>query len=321
MMADVEGVAGPDATHADGGRVHLDRRLERHHLVSRGYQHNFATADRRLDVIDPRTGDVVQRLRAVKNNYVTRGFNAFVDDTGEVNSELEDAFSRVETAVLPTVRELNAKRVSADIKADVANLFAIHLVRSEAYKSFAEWIHNEAGPELIRNAIDDELRGRFRSERGRLPRPGELELLTQELLHSRREEYRIGGMARHHDWIAAYLNSLHLQVVELGPDVCGLVLGDVPVVHAHTPTKQFGFADRLAIRAANVVVGPVTRRVAALFTSQTEAHVAVRSQKAASSLNALLIRGASREVACHPDDTMRVRRICWHLDRELARQL
>ena len=82
----------------------------------------------------------------------------------------------------------------------------------------------------------------------------------------------------------------------------GFVLGDVPVVHYQPTDGRFGFDSDLAIGDAGSIIGAITRRKAVLFTTRPEPSVRTVDRAGVYRINALLIRGASHEVACHPDD-------------------
>jgi hypothetical protein len=109
--------------------------LPRDHFVSRGYQQNFASEDKRVAVFNVSSGRVVEFGRPIKSNFREQGFTTFLD-AGVPNDLLERAFVSVERRVLNEIRTVGVGRRGPRQKADVANLFAIHLVRSPAFKSF-----------------------------------------------------------------------------------------------------------------------------------------------------------------------------------------
>lgn len=113
----------------------------------------------------------------------------------------------------------------------------------------------------------------------------------------------VQSMVRQHDQMASRLNGLHMQVVELASGIPGFVLGDTPVVHADTQTGRYGFRDRLALGDANLILGPLTRRTAACFTARPLPPAVIPTRKLLDAVNAIFIRAAQEEVACHPEDS------------------
>ena len=108
--------------------------LPRDHFVSRGYQQNFASPDKRVAVISTASGRVIDVGRPIKSNSREQGFTTFLE-AGVPNDLLERAFVSVERQVLNEIRNIGVDRCGPQQKADVANLFAIHLVRSPAFKT------------------------------------------------------------------------------------------------------------------------------------------------------------------------------------------
>jgi hypothetical protein len=122
-------------------------------------------------------------------------------------------------------------------------------------------------------------------------------------------------MIRQHDLIAEKLNGLHLQVVELSADLPGFVLGDTPIVHAMLAERRYGFRDRRALGDAGFIVGPLTRSTAACFTAQQLPDARVTTRKKLDAINAIFLRAAQDEVACHPVDGKAVRQTHSRLGR------
>lgn len=125
----------------------------------------------------------------------------------------------------------------------------------------------------------------------------------------------VSTMIRQHDAMADMLNSLHLQVVELTSKLPGFVIGDTPVVHAALKDGRYGFRDHLALGDADFIIGPLTRTTAACFTVQPLSPVLVKTRKMLDAINAIFLRAALVEVACHPDDAKALRQTYSRLDR------
>jgi hypothetical protein len=294
-----------------------DAELPRDHWVSRGYQQNFASEEKRVAVLDVRTGRVVDARRPIKSNFRDHGFTTFLE-AGVPNDLLERAFASVESRVLNEIRTIGADRRGPQQKADVANLFAIHLVRSPAFKSFHRSIGDRFREEEVTGfATDTELSERFEVSAGRPPNEGEL----LDLALRAYDEMIADPMSLvtttigQHDAMAEMLNGFHLQVVELVAGLPGFVIGDTPVVHAQLGNARYGFRDRLALGDADFIIGPLTRTTAACFTVRPLAPALVKTRKMLDTINAIFLRAALREVACHPDDAKAVRQTHSRLDR------
>ena len=78
-----------------------DPSTEMQHLVSRGYQQNFANAEKRVAVIDARSGRLVASDRPIKSNFAAPGFITHLDATGEANA----GTTTPEVAPHPVVRQ------------------------------------------------------------------------------------------------------------------------------------------------------------------------------------------------------------------------
>lgn len=292
--------------------------LPRDHFVSRGYQQNFASPDKRVTVIDAGSGQVVEGGRPIKSNFREQGFTTFLA-AGVPNDLLERAFVSVERRVLNEIRSIGIGRQGPQQKADVANLFAIHLVRSPAFKAF----HREIGdrfravdvPAYVSNA---ELIERFEASEGRPPAAGELSELALRVYDEMAADPMslASTMIRQHDMIAERLSRFHLQVISIADrNLPGFVVGDTPVVHAALEDGRHGFRDRLALGDASFIIGPLTRTTAVCFSARPFRPLLIKTRKKIDAINAIFLRAAWTEIACHPDDARAVRQAHSRLDR------
>lgn len=119
-----------------------------------------------------------------------------------------------------------------------------------------------------------------------------------------------------------HLSKLYVQVITASDRLrtsdqspIGFALGDIPVVHADTKTGRYGFRDGLAVMDANFIAGPLTRTTAAVLTVRPERPADLVVKKKLQTLNAVFIRAAMGEVACHPDDALELRRMFRNLHR------
>lgn len=292
--------------------------LRADHWVSRGLQVNFADPEKRVAVIDASTGVVIAKRRPVKSNFRELGFTTFLDAAGELNDVLERAFASLERTVLNDVRRVGPSNRGPELKAAVANLFAIHLVRNPAFKDFHESVLQDFAMDgLAGIAGETELAQRFEAQFARRPVGDELtRLVAEQFEEMRRDPITLAtSMIRQHDLVADKLNRFHMQVIEIADHLPGLALGDAPVIHAKPSSNKYGFRDRLALLDAEVIVGPVTRRTAACFSVRPLRPVVVRTRKLLDGINAVTLKGALREVACHPDDELALRHTYGRLDR------
>lgn len=287
------------------------------HWVSRGYQQNFADGDKRVAVVQVEDGRIVDPGRPIKSNFREVGFTTFLD-AGVPNDLLERAFASVERSVLNEVRLVGVGRRGPAQKAAVANLFAVHLVRSPTFKALHAHVHDDFRRSGVHElAADPSLPRRFERDFGRPPTDGELlDLVLAQLDIMAADPLALAeAMVRQHDQMAEKLNTFHMQVIELDPALPGFVIGDTPVVHADTAAGRYGFKDRLALLDADLILGPLTRRTAACFTVRREAPVVIRTRKMVDTVNAIILRAAQAEVACHPDDARALRQVYSRLDR------
>lgn len=229
--------------------------LPRDHFVSRGYQQNFASPDKRVTVISAASGRVVDVGRPIKSNFREQGFTTFLE-AGVPNDLLEKAFVSVERRVLNEIRRVGVDRCGPRQNADVANLFAIHLVRSPSFKDFYRDIGDRFRAVNVPAFVDNrEYIERFESSEGRMPSRAELlevalraydELATDPMS-------LVTTMIRQHDAIAEKLNGFHLQVISIADlGLPGFVVGDTPVVHAALNNGRYGFRDDKRTHASTV---------------------------------------------------------------------
>ncbi len=285
-----------------------------HHLVSAGYQRNFATSDRRLDIIHARSGEVVKSGRAVRRNWTREHWHSVIDPkSGSVDTELEETFSKIESRVLDTIRHVRIGHLTPEQSSAVINLFAIHIARSEMLRSWSDELSDEVMPDIITKvASSPEARMRFEQQFGRWPEPGELESIARRIddYAASSGEKRRDTIAHNHDGVVERLKALHIQVVEVDDRLPGLVLGDVPIVHANLGDGRFGYRDRLAVGDADLIMGPLTRRVLVCFSATPDSSVRITTKRKLNEVIGLLVRASLREIACHPDDLLNAQRVC-----------
>ena len=197
-----------------------------HHLVSAGYQRNFGTPDRRLDIVDARTGEVIQERRGIRNTWRRERWHSVIDPfTGAVDTALEDVFSKIESNALEAIRHVRIGQLTPDQAGAVINLFAIHLARSEMLRPWSDELSERELPGIIQElSSSPRAVARFEREYGRLPEAGELEEIAQQISHQRTisGEWRRDTIAHNHDGVVERLQALHIQIILNPPsDVWG----------------------------------------------------------------------------------------------------
>jgi len=111
------------------------------------------------------------------------------------------------------------------------------------------------------------------------------------------------------------------QLIGMDERFPGFILGDVPFVHGQVESRRFGFRDGLAVGDANLIIGPLTRRVAVCFTARPLPHTELRTRRWVELVNAVFWRAALQHVACHPDDILATQQMARRIGRLPARAL
>lgn len=286
---------------------------QNHHLVSKGYQKNFADEQRRLTILDARNGKVVERLRPAKRNWVEDDWNTFWDESGDPNHYLEQEFARIEAGTLRRIRDVRAGVLSASEAGAIINLAAMHLVRSRAFVDFRSHIHEFATPDLVEDfATDPELFTRFEVDKGREPVEGELHAMVAraaEDLAANRES-QIESVIDQYNKISEVLTRNTIQLLTLADHLPGLPIGDNPIVHADLDAGRFGFRDKLAVGDSNIVFIPLTRRTAALLARDKTPDTTITTMHQWRRIVDIQIRACTSEIATYPTDTITIARLC-----------
>lgn len=284
------------------------------HVVSRAWQANFATDDKRIAVVTV-SGDVVDCDRAIKSNFVLPDFMTYDDAHGRRHRDGDRPFQEIERRIFERVRAVGRGRVSREQRAAVVDLCTIHLVRSEDFRDaqsqVLERFEREYRPDAETLAV---VNGWFIERTGQPAPRGFLEWIAADWFAEQRSgRVHFDDVAGRIEKVRSILSRFLLQIVTVDDSIPGLPLGDIPVVHADPRTDRYGFRDGLAVGDANLILAPLSRRVAALFTSQalTKTHISTHVKR--NRLAAHLIRGANDAVACHPDDARYTSRVAKNL--------
>jgi len=271
----------------------------------------------RVAIIDAHRRKVIT-TRPIKKNFCRRGFTTYLDQTGRTNRELELAFSGVEGHMLNQIRSITPANCGPEKKAAVANLFAVHMVRSPAFKTMHERILRDFRANQVPNyATEPKLAVMFAAQYGREPKEGEIQQIALSSYDRMASDpaMAVNTTSRQHDQIAERLNNYYMQLIIVNPELPGFAIGDVPVIHAQTYSGRHGFRDHLAVGDANLILGPLSRRMAACFSAKPFQTSILTSAEAVDTVNAVFIRAALNEVACHPEDSEHLAAVSNRLDQ------
>lgn len=288
------------------------------HLVSKGYQANFALAGR-VAVLDARTGRVIDSKRSIKENWRTQDFLSLVSNDGVVDDTLEREFAQQEQFFLNAVRDIKPFQApTAAQKRALDALTATHLARSADYASaHAALADSTVETAVPRLAHDERVLNAFRRDRRREPKAGELEELIEASAAAFLvdPQYLLHGIRRVSTGVTDILAGLHVQLVALESRLPGFLLADIPVLHGRRDNGVFGFREPVAVGDADIIVVPVQRRLAAFYTADRLRDLEIRTKNGWCWVNSLLVHGAATEVACHPDDALSMSRLIRDMDR------
>lgn len=290
----------------------------RQHLVSKGYQQNFADGVW-VAVLDAHTGATVCARRSVRANWRVKDFVSVVWPNGDVDDSLEREFGDREQVFLNVVREIRLHTpVTSAQKAALDDLAATHLVRSLSFAAVhGEVVRSSTEQVVTQLAGDQEATLRFTRQRGRPPEPGELKALVAEVAGDlvTSPDFFADGVRRVAARIPGLLRKWRVQLVGTDSDLPGFIIADNPILHGRRSEGIFGFRDAGAIGDANLILVPISRRLVAFYTAQRRPDLHVRTKNGVRWINSLLLRGAWNEIACHPDDALETSRLIRHLDR------
>lgn len=292
------------------------RRIQ--HLVSKGYQRNFAEGWR-VAVLRARSGAVVDERRQIRENWVVEDFLSVRSPDGSFDDSLEREFAAREQRFLNVIRDVRlGAPVTPSQKAAIDDLAAAHLTRSqsfaEAHQSAANAALSEAPSRL---AHDPRAVGAFARQYGRFPLPGELESIVAAAAQKFGDEPDLfaSGVRRVDPGIQHLLAKWKVQLVGMADDLPGFLLPDNPVLHGMRAEGRFGFRAAVAVGEADLIIVPISRRLVALYSGQRLPDVRIRTKASLRWINSLLVRSAVSEVACNPQDAQEVSRLIKNLDR------
>lgn len=238
---------------------------------------------------------------------------------GSASRDSDDVFKKIERRVLELIRGIAPGKCSDAARSAVVGLCTVHLLRSRDFRDAQLQLLNTLEPD----AIDyygqlPEVHRRYVAQYGKPPPPGVIEEIVSHWVSGQRDgAVFFDSTEERLETVDGLLRRWPLQIVAVDPSLPGLALGDNPVVHADLHTGRFGFRDGLAVGDATLIMAPLSRRIAVFFHRERTPPVYIRTHVALDRVNALTVRAARAEVACHPEDARRVRRVCADVRRHL----
>ncbi len=287
------------------------------HLVSRGYQKNFADGTQ-IGIVDVSTGDVVHARRSIKYNWRAKDFLSVVT-LDQIDDRLEKEFARDEKVILNSVRDIvGFREITPRQRTSLDRLAAIHLIRSHAFRDAHVALVQDYLPKGVLDlASSAELLEVFKAAKGRPPASGELAAIVAE----QAEKFATSpdllpvSVRNSTNAVNKVLAKWTIQLISVSEDLPGLVLADTPILHGRRKAGLFGFQDAGAVGDADLIIVPIHRHLAACYSERKLRDVSVRTKQSLNWINSLLIRGATKEVACHPEDLQHTTRLIRNLDR------
>ena len=299
---------------------------EKQHLVSKGYQANFASRpSKRVTILEPSTGRVIENERPISTNWRIPEYTSTLAGNGDSpDNKLERFFGSIEVKVLNEIRRIDPTHRGESQRQAVIQLFAMHLVRNETYRHAHDRIMLEVvDADLTSLTKDSKSIQRIEEYLGHAVKVEEVAALIRAFPGRAQEsnDLHVDNMRNSFERIAEILSVFHLQIITSDGLDHGFALGDVPVVHYQTTSNRYGIRDGLAIGDADLIIGPLTRTTAVALSRVERKPLVLSTKKTLQCINAVFARSALRELACHPEDAHQIRRTCEHLDRFPVRKL
>lgn len=260
----------------------------------------------------------MESARPTRTNWRQENFVTVTGADGSDDDSLEREFAKTERTVLNQIRDITPTGISTSQKRALDLLAAIHLVRSQSFVAMhrivVDGYFDRSVPEFL---ADPELRVRFLATYGRPPVAGELEGLVADVAEHIRTgpDLTANGMRHGTAGLPELLGRFPVQLVRSPEELPGFVLADHPVIHADPQHGRYGFASRLAVGDADLILVPIHRRLLACYTRERLPHFTLQTKRGLRTINAALVRNAISEVACHPDDSLDTSQLIRSIDR------
>jgi hypothetical protein len=292
---------------------------QQQHLVSKGYQKNFANDYQQVAVLDARSGATIDGGRHITSNWRAENFLTVATAAGHLDQSLEKKFQKTEGKVLDQIRRITPTRITDKQRRALDLLAAIHLVRSQSFVEmhgqFADAYFDAAVADLL---AEPQLAEIFESAHGRQPAEGELKSVVAAQARKLRAspDLTANAMRRIGARVPEILGRYRVQLVEVPSWMPGFVLADQPVLHARPSEGRYGFASQLALGDADLIMMPIRRRLLACYTARLLPNLTLKTEdRGLRVINAALCRNAVKEIACHPDDAREISRVIRRVDQ------
>jgi hypothetical protein len=276
-------------------------RSKHHHFVPRGLQRHFALGERIRRVAKDGSSS---RVVGIADTFVKKNlYTYYVNGVAYVDAE--DAWSKLEAALLPHVRRAMRRSYDRDGHEAVRVLMAMQVVRSSLYQRLHDKEEADAMARLrVRVGDDPEAVEAFVADHGRLPADGELEALTDRLIEERRQSrtLRTELTAWVFEQFAERTKEFHVEISHTLGGSTNFMLGDTPVMISRKSPDGFRELG-VALGDADLVAMPLGRKVYAALSR--EPRVGFIDTASVRQLNQLMWLNSQEAVALHPQDNLR----------------
>ena len=271
-----------------------------HHIVSRGYQRCFAEGEQLLYI--DRAAKTF-KLIGTHDAFAERHFNSWKTATGW-NDDLEDEWQRVETVVLPRVRQPLSGAEAAGDREAVKVLAAIHFARSYAFRDAHERVGAELAEEYgATSTTDEKFRRLYVADKGHEPEPGEIESFVRDRMRDLRADgsHFLERMVAAYEFGLSHFEQMHVQLLHARGRV-GFVLGDTPLIAIDRLGFRVGIRDHLALGDASAIAMTLGRRTAMTLWGRDRQPDPdqVLDRISVQRFNLLVARASQRFLACDP---------------------
>jgi len=278
--------------------TNLTTMSRRHHYVAVGFQRGFSLGGR-IMLYDKQLR--TKRNVGVRDAFVERGYNSFVDEDGTEVEDLELRWGEIENTTLPIVRALDTRREPSELEQlAIKQLAAVHLARSQAFRN-ASAANFRSNMEHVAatNESNDRLFELFVSERGREPNAGELAELTRDSMarSEERRQLRVESMIGIYNRTIEMMQPWSVQLV-MPTSTAGFSFSDSPLVN--TDGERTGVGE-VALGDSREIFMPMRRDLAIAFSSRRIDNVQIPSQ-GIDRVNYATWGNAARFVAAHPHE-------------------
>lgn len=274
-------------------------RRNRHHVVSRGYQRNFAAGEL-IRLVDKRSRTYA--TVGTRDAFVEQDFNSRRMPDQTWDDELEGEWRRAEH-LLPVLRRVGTSEETPTDRELIKPVIALHIARSYGFVELSNRIHDQVGSETgKRMGADPEMVRLYEQQVGHLAADGEIEAYVAGHMQTIKEDRQllIERMAYAYNWaLQNFLPRLRLQVLHAPPPF-EWVTGDSPVLVGDQLGTKLLSRGQIAMGDSQTVYFPLTRYVAVTAWARDSEPDTTPPPASLQQINWMMWRNCLRYVACHP---------------------